>query len=120
MKQDLKAICLAWEKLRLLYIGILVLVTMAGYEVTPMFVETGHSDAVVEARRSMVFLVALPFLAIAANLLYLFGPLLEVYLYFLERNHPFWRWLIFLLGMGLSALLAFEMTLLYSHYGVVL
>ncbi|MGF1451232.1 MAG: hypothetical protein ACFB21_04045 [Opitutales bacterium] len=118
MKEDLAKICWSWEKLRIPFNGILIVVTIAGYLLAPTFIESGNSEVVKEVRRSFIFLIGLPFFCIGANALFLFGPLMDVYLYLLGLNKSIFRWIAFLLGTGASALVAFIITVDFSHYGV--
>lgn len=118
MKEDLGKICWSWEKLRIPFNGILVLVTLLGYLLAPTIIKHGASEVVIEVKRSEFFLVALPFYAIGANALFLLGPLLEAYLFLLGLNKVFLRWIVFIVGVGLSAVLAFFITMSSSHYAV--
>lgn len=117
-KADLSKLCWAWEKLRIPFNGVLALVTIVGYLLAPTFIESGTSEVVLEVKRSIFFLIALPVLGIGANVLFLLGPLGEAYLYLLGLNKAWLRWAAFALGTGASALLAFLITVDYSHYAV--
>ena len=118
MKQDLKKICIAWEKLRILYNIILFVATIVTYLLTPLYLSATKSISIDYVRQSTVFFVLLPFLAISANLFYLFGASGEFYLYYLDVNQKWMRWAIFLIGIGGSAVIAVLLTLFSSHYVV--
>lgn len=109
MKDDLKSICLSWEKLRIAYNVVLIIVTLG----TLFLVGSGQLHGGLNGLLYYVF--ALPVLAIIANLLFCAGPAAEIYLYLLDWNFPPLRWLIFIAGTGLAALLAF-LQVIFSSY----
>jgi hypothetical protein len=115
MKEELKAVCISWEKLRISYNIFLLLATVAGYLIAPNFLEAQVSDGIIEAKRNIYFIIILPGLALAANALFLLGPLLEFYLYFLGINKKAFRALTFLSGSAIGSILAGILTLEYSH-----
>jgi hypothetical protein len=115
MKEELKAICISWEKLRIPYNILLLLATVAGYLIAPNFLEAQVSDGIIETKRNIYFIVILPGLAIAANALFLLGPLFEFYLYFLGINKRALRVFTFLAGSGIGSIIAAVLTLEYSH-----
>jgi len=57
-------------------------------------------------------------LALVANALFLLGPLLELYLYFLGLNKKVFRVLSFLAGLAIGTILAGILTLEYSHFAI--
>lgn len=96
MKEELKAICLSWEKLRLVYNGVLVLESVCLYFllgmhdwVTPYF-----------------YLVVLPVLVVIANVCFTLGPAVECYLFFLGFYRSYLRWVLFVPGMLFAIFLA--------------
>ena len=118
MKEELKAVCISWEKLRIPYNVFLFLATVACYLIAPHFLGAQVSDGIIEAKRNAFFIVALPVLALVANALFLLGPLLEFYLYFLGLNKKVFRVLSFLAGSVIGTILAGIFTLEYSHFTI--
>ena len=118
MKEELKAVCVGWEKLRIPYNIFLLLATVAGYLIAPHFLVAQVSDGIIEAKRNAFFIAALPILALAANALFLLGPLLEFYFYFLGLNKKVFRIISFLAGSTIGTILAGILTLEYSHYAI--
>jgi hypothetical protein len=105
----LREIVLAWEKLRLLYNGLLVVPGLL--VLNAMISQLGM--ALIEAVLSAVFV------AVCANLCYLLGPVTELYLRGLFRQgQPLGRgrWLIFGSGTLLSFFL-FILTYLQMKIG---
>src|SRR6516225_2375454 len=86
----------AWEKLRLLYNGLLILAVSA------ILLNAGHNVLVV----GMVFVEP----AIYANLFFCAGPVVEGYLSWLGFRHPACRWYIFTVGLFFSFVTAVEAT----------
>jgi len=115
MKEELKAICVDWEKLRIPYNIFLLISTITAYLIAPHFLEAQVSDGIIKAERNIFFIITLPILALAANTLFLIGPLFEFYLYFLGINKRAIRILTFLAGSGMGSILAGILTLEYSH-----
>lgn len=116
MKEELGKICRSWEILRIAFNIILVGSTIAGYVIAPIVIEMSNSEILNEVKRNSLFLIGLPFMGVGANLLFLFGPLFETYLFLFGLNKTFIRWLIFILGTGASAFVAFMVTVEFSHY----
>jgi hypothetical protein len=83
---------LAWEKLRIIYVGLLAAVTL---------VMIGVSGAL---NRPVVFLVVGG--AVFANLAYFAGPMVETYLRWLGYRRAWLRWVMFIGGTLFSMILA--------------
>lgn len=95
VKDDYKAICFAWEKLRLIYNGVLVVTSL-----TMIF-----GFGIYQFAHSIFYLISLPLLAFAANLCFFAGPAAECYLYFLGLRQTYIRWLFFVPGTIFAVLL---------------
>lgn len=83
----------AWEKLRLIYNGVLV---------TVVFIMVGSA-----ASMTAEFWQSLIYRAIAANIWFCVGPVLEGYLAEIGAARSPTRWFLFTIGTGIAALLAF-------------
>jgi len=118
MKQELKSICLSWEKLRIIYNAVLFVVVVITYFISPIYLDSTTSNAIEGIHRNNAFFVLLPILAFGANILYLVGPLAEAYLYILDLSKSWHRYFMFASGLGLASLLAFLVTLDMSHYAL--
>lgn len=82
---------LAWEKLRIVYVFILGLVTVA-LAGTAAMKDTGLLRLIVSG-------------ALTANLLYFAGPAIETYIRWLGYNRAWPRWVMFICGTLLSIVL---------------
>lgn len=90
-----RGIFLAWEKLRLIYIAILGLVTLSLVMMeTDVLFSPGFWGTVLEG-------------AVFANVCFFAGPVIETYVTWLGFKAKWLRPTMFLLGMGLSCLLTF-------------
>lgn len=87
-----RATFLAWEKLRIAYNAVLVVVTLLALAATQQVDLWGLG---VPLRG-----------AIVANLLYFAGPAMETYVRWLGYDRTWPRWLLFLGGTALASLLA--------------
>lgn len=96
MKAELKAICLSWEKLRLVYNGLLVVESLVLIFVLEMY----------EWAPPFFFLVGLPVLAVGANICFTLGPAVECYLFFLGFHRPWMRSALFVPGTVFAMFLA--------------
>ncbi len=82
-KEELKEICLDWERLRKIFNLCLVVSMILTLIIGKTLIESTASDVThVEFRRSFVFRAMI--YAIIINGLYMIGPLFEVYLKILE------------------------------------
>lgn len=86
-----RRVFLAWEKLRIVYVGILGAITVG------LVVLSGHLTA------RVVFVVLAG--AVAANVLFLAGPAVETYLQWLGYRVSWPRWTMFICGTLLSMIL---------------
>jgi len=89
-----RPIFLAWEKLRLVYIVILAVVTIS-----------------ISGSQIFVFPTLLVIIegAVVANLCYFAGPIIETYLHWLGWKSSWIRWFLFSAGTLLTAFLAFTL-----------
>ena len=86
-----RPVFLAWEKLRLVYIAILTIVTL--FLTGKLILSDPH----------VLFTVITG--ALGANILYFAGPITETYIRWLGYNKNWPRWVLFVLGTLLSLLL---------------
>lgn len=87
-----RRVFLAWEKLRIAYIIILALITVAITGVAGIF--------------NLRLIAFIGFGAVVANIAYFTGPVIETYVRWLGYNRAWPRWFMFLSGTLLSAILA--------------
>ena len=95
LSQIARSVFLAWERLRIPYILVLATLTVLA---------TG-----LEALTNMQTLVTIVGGAIVANVCYFAGPIVETYVRWLGYEKNWVRWLLFVGGTLLTALLAFMM-----------
>lgn len=87
-----KRVFLAWEKLRLVYIGWMAMFTLG--------------IAALAGITEPTYYGMLIFGGFVANLLYFAGPIIETYVRWLGYNKPWPRWFLFISGTLLTMLLA--------------
>lgn len=87
-----RATFLAWEKLRIAYNAVLIVVTVPALAATQQL-DLGGLGVTLRG-------------AIVANLLYFAGPTIETYVRWLGYDRTWPRWLLFLGGTALASLLA--------------
>lgn len=87
-----RGVFLVWEKLRIIYLGILSLLTMS---------LVGFSGAF-----DLALVQSIVFGAVVANALYFAGPIVDTYIRWLGYTHPWPRWAMFVCGTLLSMVLA--------------
>ena len=87
-----RSVFLAWEKLRILYIGILTLITLT---------LVGIAGRITVGILAMVVMGA-----VVSNVAYFAGPTIETYVRWLGYNRIWPRWLMFGCGTVLSMALA--------------
>ena len=93
---------LSWERMRIWYVGILGVQTiLLGVLAKGIFFDWQFWMIVIEG-------------AIAANLCFFAGPILETYVSWLGYPTKVLRWLLFIAGMGLSVLLVFVWLAFYA------
>lgn len=80
---------LAWEKLRVIYVGLLAIITIGMIAGSGKF--PWHAA------------VAVVFGAVVCNLCFFAGPIIETYVVWLGFRQPWPRWLMFISGTFLSA-----------------
>jgi len=93
-----KRVFLAWERLRVLYITLLGALTI--FLAMPGVI---HNGALLFTFRGMVVLAEG---AIIANICYFAGPTVETYVCWLGYERKWVRWLLFIAGTLLTAVLA--------------
>lgn len=87
-----KNVFLAWEKLRLIYLSILGLLTMSLIGFSGVF--------------NLPLVQSIVFGAVVANVLYFAGPIVDTYIRWLGYKHSWPRWTMFVGGTLLSIVLA--------------
>ena len=92
-----RAVFLQWEKLRLLYLGILIPFTLLVFGASGLLTPAG--------------LVLAVFAGLFANVCYFAGPALETYLRWLGVRGAWPRWLLFAAGTSLTMVLCVGLAL---------
>ena len=82
-----------WERLRIVYNAVLIVWTL-------------FLLALLMGRTPIALFVAVPFGGLLANLLYLLGPAIEAYATWFGFWHRSMTYILFLAGLGFTALLA--------------
>lgn len=101
----------AWEKLRLLFNAILVVVSVLA--LVPRVLLFGQAFPLGPV--SLIgYLALLPFGAVAANLAYCVGPTVEGYLVMLRIGRGFARAIVFTLGVIAGSMLAFVSVMFFD------
>ena len=91
----LKQVFFAWEKLRVLYVAALAVVTL--------------SNIPIEAMKHLEVWVAVAVLAVGANVCYFAGPIAETYLCWLGLRRNMVRTALFVVGTHFAGMLAYAM-----------
>ena len=82
-----------WERLRIVYNAVLIVWTL-------------FLLALLMGRTPVALMIAVPFGGLLANLLYLLGPAIEAYATWFGFWHRSMTYVLFLAGLGFTALLA--------------
>lgn len=82
-----------WERLRIVYNAVLIVWTL-------------FLLVLLMGRTPVALMVAVPFGGLLANLLYLLGPAIEAYVTWFGFWHRSMTYILFLAGLGFTALLA--------------
>jgi hypothetical protein len=93
----IKEIFLAWEKLRILYITLLLAVLVERLVAAYWFNESGPPEVRVANLIFQIFECA-----VVANILYLAGPIFEGYIKWLGATAKYWRAVLFSAGLIVS------------------
>ncbi len=96
---DIKSIFIAWEKLRIQYNLVLLIVFIA---ITALYFTGNPSDNQINKIAFPIFILKSSFLAFIANILYFSGPIFDSYLSWLELKFKYKRHLIFFVGLLFS------------------
>ena len=94
---NIKQIFINWEKLRLLY-NLVLLIIFTAITISAVFYNTGETNITALP----IFLIKSLFLAFVANILFFAGPIFDSYLTWLEINYKYKTHLIFVSGLVLS------------------
>lgn len=97
---NFKTVFVSWEKLRIVYNAVLLVILIIALTVTHYFneygkLETGFVDLIF---RILIY-------AMIANMLYFAGPICESYLRWIGAKKTIWRGLLFSAGLIVSIVL---------------